>query len=210
MAGDKFWTHSSSWCDQSQYWIHMYISWIETDVLLRYRCTKRSWCCCCTDRAVDLGVVSVWTITTVVCHRDIASPTSTQQYTIPSSLRNVPPKQYVFLFKSEQLALYSFLYTYLHVPLWQGLAFWIWIFVFLYPSCIYVPYIWGLNLDRNIHPVAVLKICLYILHSIYVVGPCWLIKHKQCYTSHCPQACEIWPIALTSVWSVWLIDRFNK
>lgn len=115
-----------------------------------------------------------------------------------------------FWFKSEQLALYSFLYTYLHVPLWQSLAFWIWIFVYLYPSCIYVPYIWGLNLDRNIHPVAVLKICLYILHSIYVVGPCWLIKPKQCYTSHCPQACEIWPIALTSVWSVWLIDRFNK
>lgn len=97
------------------------------------------------------------------------------------------PKQYDFLFKSEQLALYSFLYTYLHVPLWQGLAFWIWIFVYLYPSCIYVPYIWGLNLDRNIHPVAVLKICLYILHSIYVVGPCWLIKPKQCSIATAPK-----------------------
>lgn len=58
------------------------------------------------------------------------------------------------------------------VLLWGGLVFWIWIFVYLYFFCIYVFYIWGLNLDRNIYFLVVLKICLYMLYSIYVVGFC--------------------------------------
>lgn len=154
-----------------------------TRVSTEFTCTvveQRLVCCCGIDAPRDLGVVVVQ----IECCKCLNSNDSgmSSRYRLaylPTTIHNPLHPYAMFLlnstffwFKSEQLALYSFLYTYLHVPLWQSLAFWIWIFVYLYPSCIYVPYIWGLNLDRNIHPVAVLKICLYILHSIYVVGPC--------------------------------------